>query len=266
MKPCRILQVALLLAVFVASSGQRGCVTTGQGQALQTDLDSVKIRIDELETKHTALADSIGTSNSAAANVVADFDEVRAEMQQLRGKIEDMEFGLTRRGGKDQEALQSLEAVLRQMDARIGKIEEKLGIESPAAPLTGGEEPAATDKDLYEQAYGVYKAGRVEEAKSKFRAFLKEHPGSRYAANAQFWLGECYYDQEDYENAILEFDKVIIGYPSSQKVAPAYLKMGYCFLKMGETADAKLFFNKVVSDFPDTEQAEIARRKLKQLP
>ena len=98
-----------------------------------------------------------------------------------------------------------------------------------------------------------------------FEAFLRTYPASEYADNARYWIGESYYQQGDYERAILEYEKVLQQYPKGDKVPHALLKQGFAFLNLGDQVDAKLLFQKVIKEYPQSPQAEIAAKKLKVL-
>ena len=264
MKRGGILYLFLWVLIFFLSSGQN-CVTTSQGTKLQAQIDDLRAHDAQLEEKQKALLDSVATSNGAKANAIADLDELRSNVQELRGKTEELESTLSKLQNKDNSNKDALDKAIADMDARVRALEEKTGLVKAGAG--GGEDKTAqNEKAAYEDAYSMYKAERFEEAKNKFKAFVKKYPNSRNAANAQYYLGECLYSQQDYENAVLQFDKVISSYPGSDKLPAAYLKLGYSFLKLNQDKDAKLFFQKIITDFPDSEQAEIARKMLKQIP
>jgi TolA-binding protein len=53
---------------------------------------------------------------------------------------------------------------------------------------------ALTSQEAYNVAYRAIRARKSEEAILHFRNFLTRFPGSELAGNAQYWLGESYYD------------------------------------------------------------------------
>ncbi|WP_153303847.1 tetratricopeptide repeat protein, partial [Thermosulfurimonas dismutans] len=77
--------------------------------------------------------------------------------------------------------------------------------------------------------------------------------------------GETYYAERRYEEAILEYQKVIDRFPQSYKVPAALLKQGLSFLRLGDTEAARILFKKIVKDYPKSEQATTARKYLKRL-
>ena len=108
----------------------------------------------------------------------------------------------------------------------------------------------------------MFKSGRHDAAKNEFRKFLKTFPNSEYSDNAQFWIGECDYFQERYEEAIIEYEAVIQNYPKGNKVPNALLKQALSFLKLGDKSSAKLLLQGIIKDYPNTTPASVARKKL----
>ena len=139
--------------------------------------------------------------------------------------------------------------------------------ESP--PSITGEEGAQTPisgpEEAYKQAYEKFTKGDIEGAKKDFRKFLEVYPKSKYAENAHFWTGECYFAEKKYEEAILEYDEVIKKYPKGNKVPDALFRQGIAFLEMKDPTNAKLILREVVRRFPQSDQADRARKKLKEI-
>ena len=93
-----------------------------------------------------------------------------------------------------------------------------------------GAKPNDRELAFYQQNYTMLRAGDLKGAFQGFSQFLKYHPQSSLASNAQYWLGECYYGQQQYPQAIREFERVLTYYPTSHKVPAALLKIGYSHL------------------------------------
>ena len=85
----------------------------------------------------------------------------------------------------------------------------------------------AEQRKAYDEALELLKEGRYNDASAAFQSFLKTYPGSSYADNAQYWLGEVYYVTRKFKPALAEFGKVLTNIRDSTKIADAKLKMGY---------------------------------------
>jgi tol-pal system protein YbgF len=114
----------------------------------------------------------------------------------------------------------------------------------------------------YRTAVELVRGGKTDEAVAALRAFLKSYPRHEYADNAQYWLGEAFYAQKDYEHALVEFRATIETYPRGNKVPDALLKVGYCYGALGKTDKARAVLEQVVNLYPKTEPAALAAKRL----
>lgn len=120
-------------------------------------------------------------------------------------------------------------------------------------------------RESYDRYITTFKQGNLDAAMQGFSQFLTEHPTSDLAANAQYWLGECYYGKKDYARAIEAFDRVKVGYPSSEKVPSALLKKGFAYLALKDRNRASSVWRQVVDGYPNSPEAGKALEKLAQL-
>lgn len=102
-------------------------------------------------------------------------------------------------------------------------------------PMQGEGSPT----EVYLQAFGDYASGRYQAAVHGFEVFLQRFPNNSYASNAQFWLGDCYFNQQQYPLAIQEFERVLSDYQSAPKSPDALLKIAIAQLQLGATDEAR---------------------------
>jgi len=136
-------------------------------------------------------------------------------------------------------------------------------------PAVAVKKATASDKHLaqrdYEKAYGVYLEHRYDKALTLFQDFLQHYPQHDLADNAQYWVGEIYYDLEDYANAILAFREVVTRHPEGTKAPDALLKIGYAYVALDDPTNARVFLKRVIKNYPFSEAESKARAKLKEL-
>jgi tol-pal system protein YbgF len=205
------------------------------------------------------------------ADTGADMTNLADQVRKLRGELEDINNPERLKSDR-----QDILARLEDLAARMRKIETLVG--TGKSPVKDGK-PVATQaavpdatkagkpdlKESYNEAFGDFKEGNYHEARRSFQAFLKQFPDSSLASGAQFWIGECYYMEGNFEKAILEYDKVILNYPKGEMLPHALLKQGLSFLKIGDKTGAKIVLEKLSDDYPDTHQAQLARATLSTL-
>jgi tol-pal system protein YbgF len=240
------------------------------GCALQEDLYRSEAR---LAAKITALeklveenAESIKSGRTAQADVGADLIDVRDSLQKLRGATERLDVKVSALESKVAEPSPGLDDISK----RLAYLETYLGPGKAEAPeseeetAVGSTEKgeSAAKEEAYAKAYGMFKGGQYDAARDEFRTFLKAFPDTEYSDNAQFWIGECYYFQGKYEEAIIEYEAVVQNYPKGNKVPNALLKQGLSFLKLGDTSSARLLLQGIIRDYPNTTPASVARKRL----
>src|SRR5262249_28481971 len=121
----------------------------------------------------------------------------------------------------------------------------------PSTPKAPNESVDAMK--LYTASVDLLKHGQHAEAISGVQKFIRTYPSHDYADNAQYWLGESYYDQKDFKTALREFRRVVQRYPSGNKVPDALLKVGYCYWQLQDSGKARDVLEQVVKSYPGTE-------------
>jgi len=232
--------------------------------AVDARMEARAARLQQEQEENAALLAAIRKSH---ANTGADFTEIRDQLQQLRGQIETLKKETATGSPKDDE----LKAKIETLAMKINFIENFLEIGKKDALSDAND--ASTTKDqgksdkagAYAAAYQTFKNGNYAKAREAFQEFLAAYPSGEYADNAQYWIGECYFFERQFEKAILEYEKVTRKFPSSNKVPYALVKQALSFQNLGDKASAKLLLQQVIKDYPDTSQARVARSKLQEL-
>ena len=117
-------------------------------------------------------------------------------------------------------------------------------------------------KPGYDKAFAMLKDGKYEQAITAFEDFLKNYPESKYADNAQYWLGEANYAYRQYKQALNEFQSLIAKYPDSLKIAGARLKIGYVYYELKNWSAAEESLQQVIKLYPDATVAKKASERL----
>lgn len=118
---------------------------------------------------------------------------------------------------------------------------------------------------LYEAGVNAFNARKYSDAQRSFSDYLQNYAKAddKTTANAQYYLGECYFQKNQFPDAALAYDTVITKYPKSAKAPAAYLKQGICFSKMKQTAAARGRMNELIKKYPNSTEAARAKDFLK---
>jgi tol-pal system protein YbgF len=129
-----------------------------------------------------------------------------------------------------------------------------------SARMTPKEAHAAVS--LYRQGLEEFRSGHDAAAIATFRKFLKNYPQHHYGDNAQFALGECYYDLRQYRAAVRELRLVGERYPHGNKVPDAMLKLGEAQLALGDASEARGVLEALVRMYPRHAASQLAVERL----
>jgi len=220
---------------------------------LKTLIEQNLDALNRLTTGMGALQKSV---QDVQANTGARLDAVATQVQALADAMEE----LRARMGRLQQQLADAQNVLQSLDAKVAG---GRGASAPATAPSSGPPPSADV--LYSNALRDFTGGKYDLSRQEFLDYLRYYPDTDLASNAQFYVGEIYYRQKQYKEAIAEYDKVLDNYPKSFKLAAARLKKGLAFLEMGQKASAMRELREVVRRHPGTEEERAARAKLREL-
>ena len=255
--------------------------------------ESTKDRLDALERK---------LDSRSLLEMLNRIEQLQADVQQLRGdvelqthRLEDLQRQQREQYLDTDRRLQQLETGLTggatgSMQPAPGMLPEPVspqaqlpvpvvtapppplqppGMQPPAEPLESPPGAAvantAAAQAEYDTALAILREGRYAEAAQAFNRFLVANPGSAYADNASYWLGETYYVTRDFDQALGTFQALVSRYPQSSKVSDSHLKMGYIYYEKKDWKAARQNLELVVNQFPGTTTARLAADRLQRM-
>ncbi|MGH8612772.1 MAG: tol-pal system protein YbgF [Gammaproteobacteria bacterium] len=227
------------------------------------------------------------TTNQGLFTLLNQVESLQREVRALHGELEEQSYRLQQLERRHEEISGDLDRRLQTVESAGGSPPAGLGagsLPSPRAPAeaiaqgsptgplpaTGADiELAANapeaEKQTYQQAFGLLKAGQYDNAIAGFIGFLAQYPNSAYADNAQYWVGEAYYVTRKFDPAIMEYSKLMQTYPDSPKVPHALLKIAYSYDELGQKADAKAKLQELIKSYPNSTAAKLAQERLQRL-
>lgn len=243
-----------------------GCIIGTSVIAKEVDvvsMMSVKQRLERMERM---------VSSEVLMQQAQQMELLREEITSLREQLDQQSYELD-------SIKQRQRSLYLDMDRRLQSVEKGGSVSRSTSPVpppvSGGvagsgfssNTPAASSGDKngklsYDKAFGLLKDGRYKQSISVFEDFLKNHPESKYADNAQYWLGEANYAYRQYKQALSEFQRLIARYPESLKIPGARLKIGYVYYELKNWSAARESLQQVIKLFPDANVAKKASERL----
>jgi TolA-binding protein len=128
-------------------------------------------------------------------------------------------------------------------------------IETYSGPrLSESEEQAA-----YRSGLTKYHQELYYQAIEDFNNIVRSGVDVTMRANAQYWVGRCYYEKGLYDEAISALEQVQ-RFENSDKLDDALVMIGLAFKNKDRLPEAKLAFQELVSRHPGSEYLTLARR------
>jgi tol-pal system protein YbgF len=223
--------------------------------------------VNKLNTTMSSLQKSV---QDVQANSGTRLDTMSTQVQGLSDNLEEIKSRL----GKVNQQLVDLQNSVQSIDARlaggnpsgapagVGASGSKPSGSASAAPPAASHPSADT---LYSNGLGDINSGKLDLARSEFQDYLSYYGDTDLASNAQFYLGEIAYSQHQYQQALVEYDKVLTNYPKSFKLASARYKKGMALLELSQKNAGVKELREVVKRYPGTEEERRSRAKLKEL-
>ena len=224
------------------------------------DILSIKAQIDELITLSRA-------GQVEQTRVKQGQDEVLSQYRSLLEKFESLNDQLIK-------MYEDMVAVKRATLPVADETEETETEPAPEEEVPVPEEteetilpldPNLSPQEVYNMARSDYLKGNFDLAIEGFTIYGQHFPESPLADNALYWIGECFFSQSQYEEAIKRFNALILKFPGGDKIAAAYLKKGISLIELDKKEEALTVFKLLISKFPLEEETKIAQQKIKEL-
>lgn len=190
------------------------------------------------------------------------------EIAGLSAQIMGLKNQIAKQAAAEQEAQVRHDALQRRLTMVSQRLEQLDTTAKPPATIELVNDEAgiagreASVQSEYMKAFGLFSVDNYTAAIDAFSAFIAHYPESEYAANARYWLGECYFSTGRYREAVDTFTKVLDMKPSARRAAEAQLKIGLAWEKLDEPARSSAALQAVVDSYPESEAAMQARQQL----
>jgi len=125
-------------------------------------------------------------------------------------------------------------------------------------------EQSLEGKTLFDIAFCHFRDRRYPDAIEMFSEAILLLEDKELAAEAQYWIGEAWFNMADYEKAITEFLKVSYNYNQFiQWSATAELKTGEAYAKDDKPEKARMIYERIITKFGEMSQwGQEAQRRL----
>ncbi len=186
--------------------------------------------------------DKIETKNRLNYGIL---EEIQNKIQVLEGKVDLINKDFQSRIIKIENKIKDLtenknltQTDLEKKPLQTKNSDEKVNLEKiPRQEESNVNLNESQLKKKYENAIKLLWASKFDEAKKELLE-LKNYNPEDLMPNIQYWLGEVFYAQKDFSQAVIEFGEGLKKYPDSIKGPDNMLKLGLSFSNLGKKDDA----------------------------
>ncbi len=223
---------------------------------LQQAIDSINKTNTNVALLDAAMRERDKSFAQPVATVGTKVDQMANEFQGMRVSLDD----LSSRLGKLQQGLVDLQNTIKVIQAPATPPPPTGG---PGGPGASGIPPQGVNAEkLYSDAMRDKNAGNYDMALQEFNDYLRYFGTTEMAPNAQYYVGEVYYNQKNYDDALKAFDTVLERYPDNNKTLDAMYMKGRTLFQLGEKTSAAQEFREVYARAPRSELGSKAKAQL----
>ncbi len=231
-----------------------------ESQVSAKQLDELRAAVRErIAAVDAKISELNATAHRSGADLAVNQDRLQGDVVRLRGQLEE-----------EGHRLEVLEQALAQQksdtDARFAALKGAGALEEYEAKKKAEQLKRPTDKaEFFALAQGQEAKGERAVARELYEEFVKKWPSDPRSADAHFRLGELWFGDRHYREAILEYGKVAQDFPRSDKAPDALFRTGESMLALDLRDDARGLFEEVIKRYPKTTAARRAKARLADL-
>lgn len=231
------------------------------GMAASTVQAQVRIIDSQPVGRSQSSSSQPNTAQQANATPVAGQAELyyqmqllQQEVQDLRGLVEQQSYELKQLKQQRLDDYIDLDRRIGQMSAAPATTNATAATASPS-PVARQETVAQAEETAPMEELTSYRAAidlvlkqrDFEGGITALRDHLQTFPSGHYAANAQYWLGQIYLQQNELPQSRDWFARMVKEHPNHQKAPEAKFKLGKVYHLLGDAEQAKKILEEVAN-------------------
>jgi len=218
----------------------------------------------KLNQQNDALSGKIDTASGQVQSLNDSVDELKTRIAKLDKSVQDLQGQL--------QNIQSAPAGVQPGAAPTGTTPDGSPATGPAGsapgatnPPTASATPAPPLRETFQAALRDYNAAKYPVATGEFQDVIHYYPMDDLAGSSQFYLGEIAYRQQDYTEAIKNYNAVLENFSGNPKAPTAQLHKGFALISSAKKEAGVHELRLLIQRHPQTPEAAQARAKLNAL-
>jgi tol-pal system protein YbgF len=227
-----------------------------------------------VEDRVTSLERITNAQGQLFSQLQQQLSDNQRDIDTLRGQIQESQYQLNQVVERQKQILLQLDS---QGSASTGATaapaaSTSTGSDSSAAAApaaatasTAAETPASSgdaNTDYNRAVDLVLVKKQNDQAITAFQSFVKQYPDSTYQPNANYWLGQLFYNKGKKDDSAYYFAVVVKNYPKSPKAPETMYKVGVIMQDKGQVDKAKAVYQQVIKQYPTSDSAKQAQKRI----
>jgi TolA-binding protein len=260
--------IGWLLLVGLGLGLAPACVTSGEGERMNSEIAELRKRLDEIDKRDADYKEQVArlrkvldqatallTRNSA--DVGAKAAKAETDIAELQGRIEELAHAAEQREQRDRQNMDDR----TRLETRIAALEQtQTKIVDKVAPTLPDDK-----EQLWAQAGQRLAGGQRDDGRRFYRVFIQRFPDDPRAPQAYLAIGHSFIVENKYPNAAAEFQKVLETYPRSAEVPEAMWQLSSAFVQLRFCTDARSLLSDLMKRYPKSPRAADAKNEIKAL-
>ena len=242
--------------------------------ALETKINTLVRKIESQEEKISGLLSAVDGTNEGINDRIMRQQETIAKLQE-QNSVQQEQFTLLQQklDTSRQEIEKKFVAAMTELSDIINSINkeyvdkkrfrklEDAFFELEQSVTTGSANDLGDDNwAIYVAMQELYEKQEYDEVKKRARHLISQN---YKRASANYYLGEVYFNQKAYEDAIHYFKESWSIYDKSEFMPVLLLHTALSLEKTGKTSEANAFYENLIESYPNSEEATQAKQNLK---
>jgi tol-pal system protein YbgF len=237
-----------------------------QTQQLQQQMQSaITTLTDGLKIINSRIDDQNNATRKAFADQKLLVDDLAGNLRVIKERVDDTNVRI---GSLSQELEAMRLSIPPSAPAPIPGIDpSQASSATPGQPVPAPTQPApvgpgVSPQRMFESSWSDYTAGQWATCVQGFDMYLRTFPRNEMAADAQFYIGECQFQDGKFAEAVDAYNRTVTTYPRSGKVPDAMYKRGLALERLGQSDRARESYEQVMKNYPDSDAARLAKQNL----
>jgi tol-pal system protein YbgF len=231
-------------------------------------------RLDRMEKVLRELRAIVFQGKDTGKPVTVQFADTETALQELSGRVGDLEQSLTRINGQleatghaleeERKSNAELQAQVKALADQLSQAQAQAQAAAPApaaepAPPAPAPAPAASAADAFASARQLMLSGDYDAAEAAFAGYVQTYPEGARTAEARYWLGKTQSVRGAQAEAAASYVAAIRGWPKTSWAPDAVVELARSLTALKKPQDACAALAELPRRYPKPPAAVTAR-------